>query len=479
MGIPSRGLSRDEVFAGLEHFRSGDVGWRSGRMWAYVYDAGNEVEDVTKDAYASFLTENGLDPTVFPSTLLLENAVVGAMARHLNAPEGAAGSFTSGGTESVMLAVKTARDHARATRPEVTRPNIVLPDTAHACFQKAAYYMDLETRITPVDDGYRADVDAMAAATDDQTILLVGSAVSYAHGVVDPIERIAGLARERGVLCHVDGCIGGFVLPYFRRLGAEIPPFDLSVPGVTSISCDLHKYAFAPKGASVVLYSSRELRKHQIYACSTWSGYTIINNTIQSTKSAGPLAAAWAALNFIGDDGYLALCRRMYEATRQVCERVRRHPDLFLLAEPDTNLVAVGSNTVDVFHVVDEMKLRGWFIQPQLGYANSPKNFHLSVNPKAERWVDDLFADLDVAIEAARELPSGNLASLVEGMLAGGDGELSPDGFDQMLGAVGIDGVELPERMAPINEILDSLPPKVREQMLVDFVNQLYLHDPE
>lgn len=477
MKIPKSGLSKEEIGARLSAVREGDVPWRSGKVWAYVYDAGRDVESVTKSAFMDFLTENGLDPTAFPSLLKLENEVVGAVASHLNAPETAAGTFTSGGTESILLAVKAARDRALSARPDLGRPHMVLPSTAHAAFQKAAHYLGLDVTIVPVDASYRADVAAMDEAITDRTVLLVGSAVSYAHGVLDPIEALGKLASDRGLLLHVDACIGGFVLPYFRRLGADLPPFDFSVPGVTSMSCDLHKYGFAPKGASVVLYRDAELRSHQFYACATWTGYTIVNAAVQSGKSGGPLAAAWAALKFIGDDGYMALSTKMYEATRKVCEGIEAHPDLHLLAAPDANLVAIASDTVDVFHVVDEMSRRGWTVQAQLTYGNSPANIHLSVNPRAVECVEELLADLDASVAAARGLPSGHVRSLVESLNAAAGDPPSRDAYQPLFDALGVDGGGLPDRMAPINEALDALPPSIREQLLIEFMGTLFTAD--
>jgi sphinganine-1-phosphate aldolase len=231
-GLPVSGLAEDELFARLERFREHDLDTRGGRTWAYVYDTGRaEIDRVAERAYVAFLHENGLDPTVFPSLLGLENEVVGIALAHLGGGPDAVGSFTSGGTESCMLAVKAARDHARAERA-IGRPNLVLPATAHAAFHKAATYFDVEARTVDVDPvTFRADVDAVAAAIDADTVLLVGSAPSYAHGVVDPIEALGALALERGVLLHVDACVGGWLLPYLRRLGRDVAAFDLSVPG--------------------------------------------------------------------------------------------------------------------------------------------------------------------------------------------------------------------------------------------------------
>lgn len=476
MKIPAHGLSRDDVFARLESYRRDDMPWRDGRTWAYVYDPGPEAEEVIKRAYAMYLGENGLDPTVFPSTLRFENELVAMGRAHLNGDDEVVGSFTSGGTESILLAVKTARDRARVLRPEIEKPEMVLPVTAHAAFHKAGHYLGVEPVTTAVDPrSFRADVDAMRRAITPRTILLVGSAVSYAHGVVDPIPEIGRLALEHELLLHVDGCIGGFLLPYLRRLGASFPEFDFRVPGVTSISMDLHKYAFAAKGASLILHRSKELRRHQIYACADWSGYSIVNPTVQSTKSAGPLAAAWTALQHIGDDGYLEMARKMKEATERVLAGIASIPALRVLGEPDMNLVAFTSDEVSVFHIVDEMKLCRWYVQPQLAYGASKENIHLSINPAAHRWVDDFLADLRTCTDRARALPSGGIAAKVRDAVA----RLDPNAFDertffQLIELAGLDGTSLPGRMAPINEIMNTLPTAFREKVLTEYINQLF-----
>jgi len=475
MRIPSHGLARDEVFRRLEQFRADDMPWRDGRTWAYVYDPGPEAEDVIKRAFASYLTENALDPTVFPSTLRLENELVAMAAAHLQGDDQVVGNFTSGGTESIILAVKTARDHARAVRG-IAEPEIVLPATAHASFQKAAHYLDIKTVLVPVDARtFKADPEAMRRAIGPNTALLVGSAVSYAHGVVDPIRDIGQLALEHGLLLHVDACMGGFLLPYFRRLGAPVPDFELNVPGVTSISMDLHKYAFAAKGASVILHRSPELRRHQIYACSNWTGYTIINPTVQSTKSGGPLAAAWAALNFIGDDGYLEIARQVLDATRRIAAAVDVTPGLRILGNPEMNLVAFTSDTLSVFEIADEMKVRGWYVQPQLAFGDSKENIHLSINPASVRWVDALIADLRTCVDAvAARPPDGTTAQIREAVASLAGSDIDPAALSGLLGAVGVEGTKLPDRMASINEALNALPVSLRERLLVEYLNELY-----
>jgi glutamate/tyrosine decarboxylase-like PLP-dependent enzyme len=476
MRVPEKGWSREQVFERLERFRTNDTPWREGCTWAYVYDPGPEAEAVIKDAFSSYLGENGLDPTAFPSALQMENEVVAMAASHLHGDSEVAGSFTSGGTESLILAVKAARDRARERQPRLREPQMVLPETAHASFQKAGHYLGVEPVIVPVDPvSFRADVAAVREAISDRTVLLVGSAVSYAHGVVDPIRELGRLALEKDLLLHVDACMGGFLLPFFARLGASVPEFDFRVPGVTSISMDLHKYAFAAKGASTILYRSKELRKYQMYACSNWSGYTVINPTVQSTKSAGPVAAAWAALTFIGDDGYLELARKVKQATGRIATAIDAIPELRLLGQPDMNLLAFASDVVSVFHIADEMKQRNWYVQPQLAFGCSPENIHLSINPESVRWVDAMLADLRESIEKAKQLPSGELAPKIREAFGGLEPEeLSEEVFRGMLGMAGISGTGLPRRMAEINEVLNALPVRLRERLLVEYLNELY-----
>jgi glutamate/tyrosine decarboxylase-like PLP-dependent enzyme len=476
MKIPKQGLPKDELFRRLEAFRKDDVNWRDGRVWAYVYDPGAEAEEVIERAYTMYLTENGLDPTAFPSGMRLENEVVAFAAAHLQGDENVVGNFTSGGTESIILAVKAARDFARAKRPRATRPHVLLPTTAHAAFQKACHYLAVDVRMVPVDAAtFKADPAAMRAAIDENTILMVGSAISYAHGVVDPIRELGEVALEKDVLLHVDGCMGGFLLPYFRRLGAPVPDFEFHVPGVTSISMDFHKYAFAAKGASVVLYRSPELRQYQMYACSNWTGYTVINPTVQSTKSVGPLAATWAVLNHFGDDGYLELARKVLEATRRIADAIGGIPGLRLLGRPEMNLLAFTSDEVSVFHVIDEMKQRGWYVQPQLGYGPSRENVHLSIMPSNVRWVDAMLADLRESVEKARQLESGQLAAKIHAAFANVDPDsIGEDTIRGLLAMTGASGEALPERMAEINEVLNALPVTLREKLLVAYLNTLY-----
>jgi glutamate/tyrosine decarboxylase-like PLP-dependent enzyme len=363
---------------------------------------------------------------------------------------------------------------------------MVLPVTAHAAFHKAAHYFDVEAVSVAADPTtWKADVGAMAAACDERTILLVGSAVSYAHGVVDPIPEIGQLALERDVLFHVDGCIGGFVLPYLRRLGRPVTDFDFSVPGVTSMSMDFHKYAYCPKGASVVLYRDASLRRHQLYAKAAWTGYTVINTTFQSTKSGGALAATWAALNYVGDQGYLEIAERTAAAVDAICEGIDGLDDLQVMVAPESNLVTLVSDTVNVFDVVDQMRGHRWYVQPQLGFAGSRENIHLSVGGASLGLVPELMEDFALACEAAKANPTPPPDGSVVDLLHSIDpASLDGDAFDLLLAGAGIGGgdaggaPEVPTETAGINAILNVCPPELAERVLVEYFNRLYVPPP-
>lgn len=362
----------------LRSMQAADLPVHGGRTLAYVYDSGlPDIDRIGREAVAAYAGSNGLDPTAFPSLLRMETEVVGMAADLLDAPESVVGTVTSGGTESVLLAVQAARD----AHPGVERPRMVLPSTAHAAFHKAAHYFGVEPVLVPVGPDFRADPAAMAAAMDERTVLVVASAPSYAHGVVDPVTAIAAAAAERGIRCHVDACIGGWVLPYATRLGRDVPAWTFAVEGVTSISVDLHKYAYAPKGTSVLLHRTPELRRPQFFASAAWPGYTMLNSTMQSTKSSGPLAGARAVLRSLGDEGYERLARDVFEAVDRIRDGVGEMPELAVVSTPDSTLLALTTDgSCDPFTVCDEMAARGWYVQPQMSFAGSPATIHLSVS---------------------------------------------------------------------------------------------------
>jgi glutamate/tyrosine decarboxylase-like PLP-dependent enzyme len=471
--FPEQGLGRAEILAALADARAGDLR-ADGRAFAFIYDAGEEARALAREAFAACMSINGLDPTVYPSARRIENALVGACLELLRAPSGAAGTATAGGTESVMLAVKAARDHARRTRPQVETPKMLLPETAHACFHKAAHYLGVEVVVVDVDPAtLRADLaDARAKMTGD-VILVVGSAPSYAHGVVDPIEGLAALAQEHGALMHVDACVGGCVLPFLRDIGAEVPAFDFEVPGVTSISLDLHKYGFAPKGVSVLLQRRRELRDAQYFACARWSGYAIVNSTVLGSKSVAAMGAAVAMLQHLGKRGYRERARIMRQATESLARAIDATPGVRLVARPDMNLLAFTTEGGDVFELADRLAERGWHVQPTYAFGRSPAHIHLTIDPTNAERVDDLAADLArclVDLPPAIEPPPPVVAMLSQLGEAAGE----TPGAGALMEQLGIVDGRLPARAGMIHRLINAAPPHVRERLLVLFMGELF-----
>jgi len=474
--IPQKGMAKEEIFETLESYKADDLDWKSGRVMGYVYDPGEKAKDVINRAYTMYLSENALDPLTYPSLLRLENEVVAMTAGLLNSPPEVVGNFTSGGTESLMLAVKTARDFARATKPHIKEPEMVLPITAHASLFKAAHYLGVKPVVTKVhDDSFKADVSAMRDAITENTILLVGSAPGYTHGVVDPITEIAALALENDLLCHVDACVGGIHLSYMRKLGWVVPDFDLNVPGVTSLTTDLHKYGYAAKGASIVLYKNKELRRYQIWACSRWTGYTIINPAVTSSKTGGPMAAAWAVLNYLGDEGYQEIVREVMAATQKLIDGINRIDGVRILGRPDMCMFALASDSekINVYRLADEMKLKGWFLQPQFARENSPANLHISMNRstvhQAEAFLETFAETIEEMKQQQIDDDTGSLYAELDNLAINYDEAT----FFKLAEMVGVTADQLPDRMEKINKLLEVLPYDVSEFMLVEFLNNL------
>ena len=476
MNIPQQGLSKEEILNTLQAFKARDMDWKAGKVWCYVYSPGEDPAEVTREAYLSFLSENGLDPTVFPSLLKLETEVVRATINLLRGDPNAVGHLTTGGTESIILAVKTARDRARAQHPEITQPEMALPKTAHAAFHKAAHYLSVKPVLVDIDpQTFKVRAEAMREAITPNTILLVASAPSYSQGVIDPIAEIGKIAEEKDLLFHVDACVGGLHLSFLRKLGYTVPDFDFTVPGVTSISTDLHKYGYAAKGCSVVMYRSKDIRKYQIFACTDTTAYTLINPTVLSSKTGGPMAGAWAILNFLGEEGYKKIVKEVQEATKELIDGVNSIKDLQVLGEPAMCMFSFKSDTINVYQLADEMSKRGWYIQGQFSTPLTPRNLHISVNHGTIHNVDALLKDLRECVEIVKQstpIDSEAIRALVGAALQSPDPEAA---FGQLAATAGLTGTELPSEMALINEVLDALPDALCNVFLVNYFNDLYV----
>jgi sphinganine-1-phosphate aldolase len=472
--IPPIGMTPDEIMATLRSFKTHDMDWQSGRVFAYVYQPDETAAAVVRDAYMLYLTENCLDPTTFPSIAQLERDVVRMIAGLLQGDEQVAGNVTGGGTESILLAVKAARDWARAHQPHITQPEMVLSRTAHAAFHKAAHYFGVKPVVVAFDPvTFEADVAAMRAAITDNTILLVASAPCYSQGVIDPVPAIASLAQEYGLLCHVDACVGGIYLSFLRKLGYRVPPFDFSVPGVTSLSVDMHKYGYSAKGASVILYRDRALRRYQMFASTDTTGYTLINPTVLSSRSAGPIAGAWAILHHLGEAGYREIVATVQAATERLIAGINAIDGLFVLGQPAMSMFSFASNDINVFHLADALRRRGWFLQPQFSTPLSPRNLHVSVTYGVAHNVEALLADLAACVDEVRQAPPTD-PTLIQTLVSAIARDPSPATITELMATIGLQPGRLPQEMAVINDVLDALPDAVANEIVIDFFNNLY-----
>lgn len=389
--FPDTGMSWDAIEARMRELGSHDVKWRDGKTAIYVFNAGEDVARVKKAAYAMFSEENGLGPAAFPSLAQMERDVVAFGLHLLNAPPGAAGAMTSGGTDSIVMAVKAARDYARS-RGQKGPANIVTPFTAHPAFHKAAMMMDLEVRRTPTKD-YLADPAAIEAAADENTIMIVGSAPCFPFGLIDPIAALGELAQRKTLWLHVDACVGGYIAPFVRMNGADLPPFDFSVPGVSSISGDLHKYGYASKGASTVFFRSETLKEFMPFDAGPWPLGRMITPTLAGTRPGGAIAAAWAVIHFLGVEGYRNK-QAMVTAAREKIEAGVRRLGFTVLGAPQLGIVTFAHPEADSFALLAKLHQRGWIT----GALIDPKALHLMLSPVHLEASAVYLADLEAAL---------------------------------------------------------------------------------
>ncbi len=397
MQLLAHGLPTAELLTELRANRHDDADWRSGRAFSLVYHPDDEALDaLLHEVGARFLHENALNPFKYPSLVQMEADVV-RMGAALFHTEPRAGTMSSGGTESVFLAVHTARSHGEKQRG-ITRPNIVTADTVHPAFAKACHYLGIEHRRTATSPDGRADPDAIGVVVDDQTVLVVGSAPCYPYGVIDPIPALAALAVDRGTLMHVDACLGGWMLPWWERLGEPVPPWDFRVPGVTSLSADIHKYGYAFKGASLILYADPAMVQHQWFLYDDWPGGLYGSVTTAGTRPAAPIAGAWAAVTFLGEEGYLRKAAQVRDATRAFQAGIEAIDGLRITHAPDLSVFEFGAEdpddpgALDIGAVGDVMDDRGWNLDRQQG------GLHVMVSPYHEHIVEAFLADLADAV---------------------------------------------------------------------------------
>ncbi len=403
MELAAQGRPVDEVIADLTAKRADDVKWADGKTFGMVYDGGPSVHEVAEQAARLYLHENALNTQAFPSLAAIQREVVGWTGALLNDAElsggPAAGFLTSGGTESILCGVLAARERAAIERG-VTEPEIVLSESAHAAFHKAAHNFGLKVHKTPVRDDFTADVDAMAAVINSNTALVVASAPQYPQGVQDDVPAIAALAASVDANCHVDACMGGFVLPFAERLGRTVQPWDFRVDGVTTISADIHKLGYAPKGVSVILHRTKESRKYQTFVFGDWIGGFYASPNMQGTRSGLPMACAWAVMQHLGIDGYVELTRQTLENADKMRAGIAAIDGVRVLGDGDLHLVAMASDPaaerqIDMFALGDALMKYGWYHDRQ----TPPDNLHSTVSNTNTGVIDDYLADLATCVD--------------------------------------------------------------------------------
>lgn len=396
INLNEKGIAADELLNQMDDLAANDADWRKGRTFSLVFYPGKEVAELSKRAYTRFFMENGLSPASFRSLSRMEAEVISMTASLLNAPESAVGNMTSGGTESILCATRAALKYAENRIPAGRKGNIVVPETAHPAFNKAADYFGLELRIVKCKgEALVPDVNDLSAAMDDATVMLVGSAPAYPHGIIDPIQELSTLALEKNVWLHVDACVGGYLIPFVEQIGEPVMSFDFRLEGVCSISLDLHKYAYAAKGASVVMYRNTELRRGQYYVYSEWAGGLYASPSISGTRSGGAIAAAWAVMRHLGKEGYADYACKTLDAARKIQQVVKEIDGLKVTGDPLLPVFSIHSTgKLDAYQLGDALSAKGWHLDRQL----QPPSLHLSVTYGNVPFIDEFIADLQEAV---------------------------------------------------------------------------------
>ena len=404
--IPEQGTDWQTLQADMLAARGKDVAWKDGRAAVYVFHSGDDVMGVAHDAYGMFIAENGLGPAAFPSLKRMESEVISIALDLQQAPEGAAGCMTSGGTESIVMAMKACRDWSAANRPVQGTPKVVVPYSAHPAFNKGAHMLGMEVVRVPTAEGYLADVDAMAGAVDARTVMVVGSAPCFPYGVIDPIERLGQLAESANLWLHVDACVGGYLTPFMREVHAEagrevLPACDFCVPVVASISLDLHKYGYAAKGASTVLYRQKVYRDAQVFHFEDWPCGHMYTPTLAGTRPGGAIAAAWAVLHYLGRSGYVARAQRI-DAVRRRLEDFCAAEGLTVFGAPGLSIIAFGDERGDILAAGEGLYAEGWFSSR----VQNPDGIQYMISPEHDRSID---AYLDVLGRCVKDARAGRL----------------------------------------------------------------------
>ncbi|CBX93138.1 hypothetical protein IAQ61_008865 [Plenodomus lingam] len=416
--MPAEGWTAEEVrkklgeLASMEHTR-----WEDGRVSGAVYHGGDELIRLQTEAFGQFTVSNPIHPDVFPGVRKMEAEIVAMVLSLFNAPEGAVGVTTSGGTESILMACLSARNKAFTERG-VSQPEMILPETAHTAFRKAGEYFKIKVHLVACKaPSYKVHLSSVSRLVNPNTVLLVGSAPNFPHGIIDDISGLSKLALKKKLPLHVDCCLGSFIIPLLPKAGFESEPFDFRLKGVTSISCDTHKYGFAPKGNSTVLYRSDEYRKYQYFISPDWSGGVYASPSIAGSRPGALIAGCWASLVKQGENGYIDACHKIVGGMKQIETAIRERPelasDLKVIGRPLVSVVSFLSNTLDIYDIADGMSTKGW----HLNALQSPPAIHVAVTLPIVAVVDKLIEDL---VEVTEEVRDAERRRVAEGKGAKG-----------------------------------------------------------
>ncbi len=400
--MPESGKGEQEIFSQLESFKAEDPEYKNGKLWSLVYYIDEAHQQLLKESYFKYSSENGLNPTAFKSLKTMENEIIEATANILNGTEEVCGVVTSGGTESCLLAVKTYRDMAMDKRG-IKKPEMVIPESAHVAWYKASDYFGVKIRQVPLNEDLTPNLKKLKQMINRNTVMILASAPEYPHGTIDPIEAMGAIAVKRGIPLHVDACVGGFILPFMEMNGEDLPLWDYRVPGVTSISADIHKYGYAAKGASTITYRSLDILRYQMFVQADWSGGVFASSALLGTRPGGAYASAWAAIQYFGIDGYKRLAMETMQAVDKLKNGIGAIPELKIMGAPQGPLLAYNSCSpqVNIFAVGDQMDSYGWKVNKN----QKPDGLHAMVTAQHLKVIDEYLSDLKRAIETVKANP--------------------------------------------------------------------------
>lgn len=392
--------------------------WEEGKVSGAVYHGGPELITLQHEAMQLFSVSNPIHADVFPAVRKMEAEVVAMVLSLFNAPSSGAGATTSGGTESILMACLSARNKAYQER-NVTEPEMIVPSTAHAAFQKAAEYFKIKLHLAPCPSpSYTVSIPHVRRLINPNTILLVASCPNYPHGIIDPIPQLSRLAVQHSLPLHVDCCLGSFLVPLLSKAGFSTPfssstttsptgYFDFRSSGVTSVSVDTHKYGFAPKGNSCILYRTAALRQYQYFISPSWPGGVYGSPSIAGSRPGSLIAGCWVSMMSLGEKGYVDATNKIVATRITIQNAVTEHPvlkeTLEVIGEPMVSVVAFFSKdpSVDIYDIADAMSARHW----HLNSLQDPPGLHVAVTlPMTQDGVvDKLIDDLVDVVKQEKE----------------------------------------------------------------------------